>query len=130
MYFPSKKYWWLGLIIWVAILVPPVMLIKEGIYYHLFIWVPIVSFVSWIWFGTGYTISKNELKIKCGPIKYKIPLEQIKKIRKTNNQLTTADLVQNMRLKELKISTLLKIPLKLFCEPVRTIKVVSKMIKK
>lgn len=70
MYFPSKRDWWLGLIIWVAILLPPVMLIKEGAYSQLLICIPIASFVSWIWFGTGYTITEKELKIKSGPIRF------------------------------------------------------------
>lgn len=99
MYFPSKKDWWLGLIIWVAIIVPPAMIIKEEIYNQMFNWVPLVLFisiwvptalfVSWIWFGTGYTITENDLKIKSGPIKFSIPLEQIKKIRKTKNPLAS-----------------------------------------
>jgi hypothetical protein len=89
MYFQSKKDWWLGLIIWAGIFVPPVMLIKEGIYDQLFIWAPILLFVSWIWFGTGYTITEKVLKIKSGPIRLSIPLEQIKKIRKTKNPLSS-----------------------------------------
>lgn len=89
MYFPSKKDWWLWLIIWIAILLPTVMLIKEGLYTQLPISLLVALFVGWIWFGTGYTVTETELKIKSGPLRYRIPIKSITKIRKTRNPLSS-----------------------------------------
>lgn len=111
MYFPSKKDWWLGLIIWVSFLLPPIMLIYEGLYTQLWISVLIIIFVSWIWFGTGYTITEKELKIKSGPIRSKIPIEKIKKIRKTKNPLSSPALsLDRLEIKYGKYSTALISP--------------------
>lgn len=89
MYYPSKRDWWLGLIIWLGILLPFFMLTYEGLYSQLWISVLVIIFVSWIWFGTGYTITETELQIKSGPLRFRIKLEQIKRIRKTRNPLAS-----------------------------------------
>jgi len=74
MYFPSKQDWWLGLIIWGAVLLAPIMLLVQGLYFQLLICIPIGLFAGWIWFGTGYTITETELKLKSGPIRSRIPI--------------------------------------------------------
>ena len=85
MYFQSKRDGWLGWIFWIVISLPPVLLIKEGHYFYVLYCLPIALFLGWIWFRTGYTVTENDLEIKSGLIYMKIPLKEIKTIRKSRN---------------------------------------------
>jgi hypothetical protein len=88
MYFPSKRDWWLGLLIWGLVLlaaVPAFLTPGKGQFIIMF---AVILFVGWIWFGTGYGISDDELKIRCGPFRQRIPLREIKEIKKTRSPLS------------------------------------------
>ena len=88
MYFPSKRDLWLGLLIWgLVLLVAVPALLKPG-KCQLIIMVAVILFVGWVWFGTGYEISDDELKIRCGPFRQRIPLQEIKEIKKTRSPLS------------------------------------------
>jgi hypothetical protein len=88
MYFPSKRDWWLGLLIWGLVLLGAVpALLKPG-RGQFIIMVAVILFVGWIWFWTGYEISDDELKIRCGPFRQRIPLQEIKEIKKTRSPLS------------------------------------------
>ena len=54
----------------------------------LFIMIAVVLFVGWIWFGTGYEISDDKLKIRCGPLRQRIPLQEIREIKRTRSPLS------------------------------------------
>ena len=45
----------------------------------------ILTLLLWIWFGTGYKVEGEFLKIRYGPFKSKIKIKEIKKIRRTKN---------------------------------------------
>lgn len=49
---------------------------------------PIGFSCIWIWFKTGYTIENNILKIKYGPFKRDIKIDDIQSIRETKNPFT------------------------------------------
>jgi hypothetical protein len=88
MYFPSKRDWWLGLLIWGLVLLAAVpALLKPG-KGQFIIMIAVILFVGWIWFGTGYEILDDELRIRCGPFRQRIPLQEIKEIRKTRSPLS------------------------------------------
>jgi len=88
MYFPSKRDLWLGLLIWGLTLLAAIpALLKPG-KGQLIIMIAVILFIGWIWFGTGYEISDDELKIRCGPFRQRIPLQEIKEIRKTRSPLS------------------------------------------
>ena len=95
MYFPSKRDLWLSLLVWIPLLgvMIPIVLIpfKNGQFdpVSIFIFVPVVAFVAWIWFGTGYRVTDDELKIKSGPIRQTIPLEKITSIESTRNPISS-----------------------------------------
>jgi hypothetical protein len=55
---------------------------------QLIIMVAVILFIGWIWFGTGYEISDDELKIRCGPFRQRIPLQEIKEIKRTRSPLS------------------------------------------
>jgi hypothetical protein len=88
MYFPSKRDWWLGLLIWGLMLLGAVpALLKPG-KGQFIIMIAVILFIGWIWFGTGYEILENELKISCGPFRQRIPLQEIKEIKRTRSPLS------------------------------------------
>jgi len=80
---------WLGLLIWGLVLLAAVpALLKPG-KGQFIIMIAVILFVGWIWFGTGYEISDDELKIRCGPFRQRIPLQEIKEIKKTRSPLSS-----------------------------------------
>jgi len=88
MYFSSKRDWWLGLLIWGLVLLAGVpALLKPG-KGQFIIMIAVLLFVGWVWFGTGYEILDDELRIRCGPFRQKIPLREIKEIKKTRSPLS------------------------------------------
>ena len=95
MYFPSKRDLWLSLVVWIPLLggfIPTVLIpFKNGQFDPVIaiIFVPIVVFVAWLWIGTGYTVTEEDLKIKSGPIRLTIPLEKITSIESTRNPISS-----------------------------------------
>ena len=89
MDFPSKRDLWLGLLIWGLMLLGTVpALLKPG-KGQFILMIAVILFVGWIWFGTGYEILEDELKIRCGPFRQRIPLQEIKAIKKTRSPLSS-----------------------------------------
>lgn len=89
MYFPSKKDLWLNLLIWLTLLIPLILVLIDFEWSGLLIVSAVLMFWSWLWFYTGYTITDSELRIKSGPFRWKIPLEAIRKVRRTRNPLSS-----------------------------------------
>lgn len=88
MYFPSKKDFWLFLLFWGTIIVCTVPLFFDFDWIVLAIMLPIDIVLIWFWFTTGYLIEEDILIVKFGPIKKRIPIMEIRKIRKTKNPLS------------------------------------------
>lgn len=88
MYFPSKKDILLGLLFGATIIICLVPIFFEQDIIAILILLPITLFLVWLWFTTGYLIDGEKLFIKFGPIKKKIPISDITKIRKTRNPLS------------------------------------------
>ncbi|TFB22852.1 hypothetical protein E3U55_06335 [Filobacillus milosensis] len=83
-YFPSKRDWWLGVIIWGL---PIVMIFNALISVDVIglIISPILSlFLMWIWFKTGYKIDGSTLYVQSGPIKRKIDITKIQSLKKSH----------------------------------------------
>ncbi|MFD1928931.1 PH domain-containing protein [Sporosarcina siberiensis] len=99
MYFPTKKDIWFSIIIFGFILFMILIYIFGGepIGWQLItyksipgyiIGASIVTLLLWIWFGTGYKIEGEFLKVRYGPFKSKINIKEIKTIRRTKSPLT------------------------------------------
>jgi len=89
MYFPSERDWWLGLLIWGLVLlaaVPALLKPEKG---QFIIMIAVILFIGWIWFGTGYEILDDELKVRCGPFRQRIPLQEIREIKRTRSPLSS-----------------------------------------
>jgi membrane protein YdbS with pleckstrin-like domain len=98
MKFPSKKDWWLTIIIWGAML----FAMGSGIYSLIFeesnfidfvivliLAVMLPVFLLWMWLTTYYVLDESNLVIKYGPFKIIIPLNTIKSVKKTMNPLSS-----------------------------------------
>ena len=88
MYFPSKKDFWLNLIIWISI-ITCFMPLLEREYVALFFTLPIAIMLIWLWFSTGYEVNGDLLIIRSGPFKKSIPIKDINKITQTNNMMSS-----------------------------------------
>ena len=89
MYFPTKRDVWLGILIWGLMLFGMIPAIIQSAKLPLVIMILIVLFIGWIWFGTGYEISEDQLKISCGPFRHRIPIQEIKEIKRTRSPLSS-----------------------------------------
>lgn len=90
LYFPSKKDLWLGIVVWGAALLPLAIYIFEPTTsMPLFLGVLLMIFIGWIWFKTGYTFNDKELVAREGPFRWKINLENINRVRRTRNPLSS-----------------------------------------
>ena len=89
MYFPSKRDSWLGLLIWGLMLLAAIPAFLQPGKGQLIIMVAVILFIGWIWFGTGYEILDDELKVRCGPFRQRIPLQEIREIKRTRSPLSS-----------------------------------------
>lgn len=88
MYFKSKKDIWLALLIWgVTILMGWLMIVDKSVLIYI-IGILTIALLLWLWFGTSYKIEKELLKIKSGPFKCTVKIEDIKKLNATRSLLT------------------------------------------
>lgn len=94
MYFVSKKDITYFFVIWGVIAISSLIVILPIIYatsiFHL-LWLLlgllIIAFFIWLWFGTGYKIENDIIKIEHGPIKDTVKIRDIKKISKKKTLL-------------------------------------------
>ncbi|MED1863057.1 PH domain-containing protein [Fictibacillus nanhaiensis] len=98
MKYPSKKDWWLGLILWGAVgygaFISTNALLEEnadllGIMITVIINLALIAFISWLWFTTYYVLEEKELVIRCGPINKRILYREISSAHKTLNPISS-----------------------------------------
>lgn len=82
MYYPSKRGLFMGILTWFVFPLIIISLMISNTWIGL---IPIVAFqilLIWCWFRTGYSIKENVLIVRTGPLYSKIPIHQIKKVKK------------------------------------------------
>ena len=47
-----------------------------------------IGLLLWLWFGTGYKIEKGLIKIRFGPFRSTVKIEEIKRLNATKNPLS------------------------------------------
>ena len=87
MYFPSKKDTWLALIIWGVTLSMGWQMITYKSVVGYIIGLLTIGLILWLWFGTGYKIEEGLIKIRCGPFRNTVKIEEIKRLNATKNPL-------------------------------------------
>lgn len=99
MYFPTKKDIWFCLMVWGLIFFMILIYVFGGepVGWQLITYksIPgyiiatlILTLLLWIWFGTGYKVEGEFLKVRYGPFKSKIKIKEIKNIRRTKSPFT------------------------------------------
>ena len=89
MQFKSKKDLWLGLLLWISMLVGSIAAIIDGNSLVILIMFLSLLLVAVIWFGTAYYITDNMLEIQVGPFSNKIDIREIKSIEDSRNPLSS-----------------------------------------
>ena len=89
MYFPSKKDIWVIIINWIVIFACFIPLIMKRDHEALFFTLPLALFLLLCFFKTGYVVDENMLIIHNGPLKKKVPIKDIQKMKRTKNPLAS-----------------------------------------
>lgn len=99
LYFISKKDTFFSVAIWGAIVLalftivyPSISTFSISNLISLILGLTLISWLIWIWFGTGYRVENNTLKIQGGPLKQTLDIQEIKKITKRKSILAAAAL--------------------------------------
>lgn len=83
MYYQSKKDVLFALLFWgVVVLMGWLMIVDNSIVMYV-ISMFIISFLLWMWFGTSYRIDGDVLKVKSGPLRGTVNIEDIRKLTAT-----------------------------------------------
>lgn len=88
MYFPSKRDKWLTAVLWAVPLTGFIAPLLKGQFEAAFIMLLLGLFLLWFWFKTGYRIEKDLIRIKYGPIRQTIKINEIELILKSKAPLT------------------------------------------
>lgn len=98
MKFPSKKDWWLTIIVWGAMLFAFVSGVSaiiqnpanigENIMTGLMT-ILLPAGIIWLWLSTYYVLTDKELIVRYGPFKKIVPLHSVKSVKKTMNPLSS-----------------------------------------
>ena len=97
-YFPSKVDWWLSLLTWGSLLAPPVLFVVSppepeqralGLVLLIAVWLPVAGLAAWMWRTTGYAVTRDHLIVRSGPFQQRIPLSEIRSVRRTRNPLAS-----------------------------------------
>jgi hypothetical protein len=90
--FPSKRDIWYLLVFGILIFLVIIGILEMNFTTSEFIDIIVLTLSAvlllWIWFGTGYKIENHQLKIKFGPIRSIIEINDIKKINKVKSPFT------------------------------------------
>ena len=86
----SKKGFFIGLIVWGPFFYMIFFAINNHKWLILLIGLIVCVFIGIIWFDTKYIVTQQFLIIKIGGSSHKYPINELKKIRKTNTFLAAA----------------------------------------
>ena len=93
-YFPSKRDWWIVGLIWMGLLISVIggigpLVIAEASWGELVLVVGLIlgmdSLMLWVLYGTGYTVTQDQLLIRCGPFGFRVRLDAIDSITPTRS---------------------------------------------
>ncbi len=94
--FKSKVDWWLLAILAFAILVSLISAVAAAkqagtanMVVAAFIALLGVGLPLWLLFGTKYLVSEQQLRVRCGPFSWSLPLSAISSVTETRNPLSS-----------------------------------------
>lgn len=96
-HFVSKRDAWLSLVIWAGALVSagcgvaqlsaPASPVVRGL--GLVLLLGSAGFMLWVLYGTDYTVSPDDLHIRSGPFRFRVPLSEIESVKPSRNPLSS-----------------------------------------
>lgn len=86
--FSSKKDLWVTIIIWGVSLFGIIIPLLNGEIIVLLIMMLLAALLLWFWFKTDYKIENDKIKIRYGPIRQTVHIQDIKLIVKAKTPLT------------------------------------------
>jgi hypothetical protein len=98
MQFPSKKDGWITGLLWGVALAGIIIPAITGNPLSSVIILPFAIFLLWFWFKTDYRIIENKIKIRYGPIRQTVPIEDIRSIRKIKSRISAAPALSSDRI--------------------------------
>lgn len=81
----------LTVLVWVPLLLPFALILPHA-HGIMFVLIPVIAFVAWIWFGTYYMITDTTLETRCGPFRESIPLSSITRVSASRSLMSGAAL--------------------------------------
>ena len=95
--YPSKRDTWVSLLVWtgaavllslsVAIMTLPLpLMVRLGLF---LLYVATGVFGIWVLYSTSYTLTDHNLLVRCGPFKWRIDLDTIKKVSPSRSALSS-----------------------------------------
>jgi|SRR5690625_2376834 len=98
MQFPSKKDGWITGLLWGVSLAGVLIPALAGNPLSSLVILPLAIFLLWFWFKTDYSILENKIKIRYGPIRQTVPIEDIRSIRKMKSRFAAAPALSSDRI--------------------------------
>ncbi|WP_088008676.1 PH domain-containing protein [Indiicoccus explosivorum] len=89
MIFPSKKDWWLGVIILGSAVLCLAIPFIEGDWIAGVLLLPLGGGMLWLWFSTRYILTDEKLIVRYGPFRHEIAVSAITNVRKTKNPFSS-----------------------------------------
>lgn len=88
MFFPSKKDLWITIVVWGVSLLGIAMSLVNGQMITLLFMLILAILLLWFWFKTDYRIVNDNIKIRYGPIRQTVPIQDIKLVIKAKTPFT------------------------------------------
>jgi hypothetical protein len=94
LYFPSQRDWWIVGLIWMGQLIRVIggivpLVIAEASWGELVLVLGLLfgmdSLMLWVLYGTGYTVTQDQLLIRCGPFGFRVRIDAIDSITPTRS---------------------------------------------
>jgi hypothetical protein len=98
MQFPSKKDGWITGLLWGVSLAGVLIPALTGNPLSSIVILPLAVFLLWFWFKTDYSITENKIKIRYGPVRQTVPIDDIRSIRKMKSRFAAAPALSSDRL--------------------------------
>lgn len=88
MYFPSKKDTWVTILFLALAIIMGAGMFESGSVVVYVIGIATIILLGWMWFGTGYHIEAGRLKIKAGPLRSTVKIENIRGLKASHTFLS------------------------------------------
>jgi hypothetical protein len=90
--FVSKRDTWLLVIMWTVVIMVVavgVLSLMKGAWFGALMGIAVAALGLWTTYGTFYDVGQDVLLVRCGPFRWRIPLDSITNIEETDDPLAS-----------------------------------------